>query len=448
MGHYPKLSRITVGILATLCASTQLHAQEPAKAEGFWDGSSLNALLKNYYFNRDFRNGGSNGRTSSPAGYRADWAQGLTLDFRSGFTPGVIGFGVDAYAYAGLKLDSGSGRAGSLLVPINNDGSTADEYSVAGGAVKMRFHETQLKYGNMEFRSAPIFFQDGGNGRLLPQTATGWQVISNDFKPFTFEGAHITAAKSGVQNTNAGVIQSQYGGVQADRVDYAGGAYQSTRINASLYTLQAQDLWRQHQFIGKFTVPISDYLSNSVTAVLYRTTDLGEANGGKIDNTSWSLANAFTVGPHTFTLAYQKIDGDEPFDYLGYEDKLSTIPFLANISTIHDFNAPHERSWGLKYDLNFVAYGVPGLNFMARYIRGRGGDGSDLPADSSYSKVGFGKDQRHWERDLELRYVVQSGKPKGLSLRLVYATTRGNSAEPRGDMDEVRVITQYPFNIF
>ena len=446
MGRNTVIGMTLTGLLAAV--SNTVSADQAKPASGFWDGSSLGASTKNYYFNRDFRNGASNNRGSSPNGYRAEWAQGLTLDFRSGFTEGTVGFGLDAYAYAGLKLDGGRGRAGVLLMPVKNDGRPADEYSVAGGAVKMRFAKTVIKYGNMEFRSAPIFFQDGGNGRLLPQTATGWQIFSSDFDPLTLEAAHITAAKSGAQNTNAGIIVSQYGGVETKSVDYAGGNYQIGGLKTSLFTLKAEDLWDQHYLSVKYGFPLGSRVNNSLTFTLYRTTDTGSANGGEIDNTSWSLANALSFGAHTLTLAYQKIDGDEPFDYLGYEGKLSTIPFLANISTIHDFNAPDERSWQLRYDLDLAAYGVPGLTLMGRYITGRGGKGSVIDPSSPYAKLGFQDGQRHWERDLELRYVVQSGKAKNLAFRLVYAMTRGNSAEPRGDMNEVRIITQYPFKVF
>lgn len=439
---------VSAGIGILMSGASWAWADDSSKNSGFWEGSSLDGSTKNYYFNRDFRNGGSNGRTASPSGYRAEWAQGLVLNFRSGFTEGTVGLGADAYAYGGLKLDSGQGRTGTLLLPIDNGGTPQDQYSVAGGAVKMRIGDTVIKYGNMEFRSAPIFFQDGGNGRLLPQTATGWQVISKDLKPLTLEAAHITAAKSGAQNTNAGVLMSQYGGVETRTVDYAGGAFQLENLSAALYSLEAEDLWRQHYFNFKYNQPLAEGVRGGTNFTLYRTDDTGRANGGEIDNTSWSLANNLTFGSHTVTLSYQQIDGDQPFDYLGYEGKLSTIPFLANISTIHDFNAPHERSWGLRYDLELAGYGIPGLSFMARYITGRGGDGSDLPVSSSYAKVGFKDGERHWERDLELRYVVQSGKARDLTFRLVVATTRANSAEPRGDMDEVRVITQFPFKIF
>jgi imipenem/basic amino acid-specific outer membrane pore len=46
-----------------------------------------------------------------------------------------------------------------------------------------------------------------------------------------------------------------------------------------------------------------------------------------------------------------------------------------------------------------------------------------------------------------MQYVVQDGPAKNLSLRARYGVHRGNSAEPRGDMDEIRLITEFPFKL-
>ncbi|MNN36408.1 Porin D precursor [compost metagenome] len=54
-------------------------------------------------------------------------------------------------------------------------------------------------------------------------------------------------------------------------------------------------------------------------------------------------------------------------------------------------------------------------------------------------------DQKRWERDIEVKYVVQSGSMKDLSLRLRQATTRATAFE--SDLDEVRVIVEYPLAI-
>jgi hypothetical protein len=54
-------------------------------------------------------------------------------------------------------------------------------------------------------------------------------------------------------------------------------------------------------------------------------------------------------------------------------------------------------------------------------------------------------EQKRWERDVEVKYVVQSGSMKDLSLRLRQATTRATAFE--SDLNEVRVIVEYPLAI-
>jgi hypothetical protein len=54
-------------------------------------------------------------------------------------------------------------------------------------------------------------------------------------------------------------------------------------------------------------------------------------------------------------------------------------------------------------------------------------------------------DQKRWERDIEAKYVVQSGSLKDLSLRVRQATTRATAFE--SDLNEVRVIIEYPLAV-
>ncbi|MNF19418.1 Porin D precursor [compost metagenome] len=54
---------------------------------------------------------------------------------------------------------------------------------------------------------------------------------------------------------------------------------------------------------------------------------------------------------------------------------------------------------------------------------------------------------KHWERDLEVRYVVQDGPAKDLSFRVRQATHRANAAQGEGNIDEVRLIVEYPLEI-
>jgi imipenem/basic amino acid-specific outer membrane pore len=88
--------------------------------------------------------------------------------------------------------------------------------------------------------------------------------------------------------------------------------------------------------------------------------------------------------------------------------------------------------------------GVPGLSAGAAYVRGSGIDGSDVDPDGSYAWLGYGKGGKHWERDLNLRYVVQSGALKGLNVLLRQSLHRGNAAQAEGDTDQLRLAVEYP----
>ncbi|WP_139139516.1 OprD family outer membrane porin, partial [Pseudomonas sp. GTC 16473] len=57
---------------------------------------------------------------------------GFVLNVQSGFTQGVVGFGVDAIATLGIKLDAPG--AGSVF-PRENDGEAVDDFS-RGGPVR------------------------------------------------------------------------------------------------------------------------------------------------------------------------------------------------------------------------------------------------------------------------------------------------------------------------
>ncbi|MBW6266630.1 OprD family porin, partial [Pseudomonas aeruginosa] len=80
--------------------STGLNQRQKAEMKvppGFVEGSTLNGFLRNYYFARD------NHDTPSRRDQR-EWAQGLMLSFRSGYTDTPIGVGLDAHAFYGLRL--------------------------------------------------------------------------------------------------------------------------------------------------------------------------------------------------------------------------------------------------------------------------------------------------------------------------------------------------------
>jgi imipenem/basic amino acid-specific outer membrane pore len=424
----------------TSCLGQVAHA---APDNGFVEDSSLTLTHRNFYFYRNNLNnpGGQN--------YREEWAHGLMLDYRSGYTQGTVGFGVDAYAQLGLKLDSGRGRTGTGLLPVDSDGRAEDEYSEAGGALKARISKTELKYGNLTPLN-PVF--GTGSARLFTTYANGFQLTSNELKGLKLDAGHFTSGNDSASTNDDGALKALYAGVETRSVDYLGGSYAlSDQLSVSLYGSQFADIWRQYYANANYSYALSGNQSLNLDFNLYRTNDYGQRLAGKIDNTTWSLAAAYKVGAHRLTLAYQRVDGDEPFDYLGFDQQPGTSIYLANSVQILDFNAPNERSWQLRYDLDMAPFGVPGLSFMSRYVSGDHIDDSHYDGGPNGAYGRYGSDGKRWERDLEARYVVQEGKAKDLSIRVRQASVRSTAQVARADTtdnNEVRVIVEYPLNIF
>lgn len=435
--YRPGLSRLFRPLaLGVVGGCALLSSGEAALAEGFVDDSKLTLTLRNYYFSSDRANRRAN---------QQDWTQGFLMDYQSGFTQGTVGVGVDAFGYLGLKLDGGPGRRGTGNLPVHAGNEPADEYSRAGAAVKLRVGKTVVRYGQ-QAPSAPVFAIS--TSRLFPQTATGWSVVSADVADLMMEAGHFTSATDQVSTNRDGDLWAGYARRRAASIDFAGGKYSPVKgVSVSLYGAQLDNIWNQYYGNLNLVKALSSTQSLTFDANLYHTVDTGKANAGPIDNTSYSLAAAYTQGPQTFTLGWQKINGDTPADYVGMGDnnRLGSGLLLGNAVMFSDFNAPNERSWQARYDLNFKTLGVPGLSLMTRYIKGTDIDGSGLPANSAYRGL-YGADDRERELDLEGRYVLQSGAAKGLSIRVRQAWHRG-SPSTGGSVDQLRLIVDYPLRL-
>ncbi|MGV8775956.1 OprD family outer membrane porin, partial [Pseudomonas aeruginosa] len=112
--------------------------------------------------------------------------------------------------------------------------------------------------------------------------------------------------------------------------------------------------------------------------------------------------------------AYQRVHGEQPFDYMAFGDGRSSASMvLANSVGYSDFNGPGERSWQLRYDLDLGALGLPGLSLHALHARGRAGASASSAAESIYAGL-YGRDGRHRESDLGFAYRVKAGPLAGL----------------------------------
>ncbi|MGY4526136.1 OprD family porin [Pseudomonas sp. UBA4617] len=410
--------------LAVAAGTSQLAlASSQDESKGFIEDSKLNVKTRMLYFSRDFRNneGGQSRREETGLGFVGT--------FESGFTQGTVGVGVDAIGMLGLKLDSGRGRAGTGLFPTGSDGRSQDDYSKGGGAVKFRISDTVLKVGD-QFTALPVFATD--DSRLLPEIAQGTLITSNEIEGLTLHAGHFTSLTAQEQ-TN----RDSFGLKEANVV---GGTYAFTdNLSTSLYYSKVEDYWRKYYANVNWALPISDKQGLVFDFNIYDTKSEGSAeyrafDGDKLDNRAFSLSGAYNIGAHTFTLAYQKVTGDGDYGY-GI-DGGGTI-FLANSVARSDFNAEDEKSWQARYDLNFAEYGIPGLTFMTRYVRG---------TDANVAGTSNGKE---WERDIDIKYVLQEGPAKDLSFRVRQATYRSSDGVyyDSPSIDELRLIVEYPLSI-
>ena len=324
-----------------------------------------------------------------------------------------------------LRLDGGAGRQGNGLFASKSDGSPEDTQSKAGGAIKFRLSDTVLKYGN-QFVASPVFSTD--DSRLLPEVATGTLITSHEIKGLELSAGRFTAISS-----QTGMYHDS---LHLPAANIAGATYQFTdNFVGGLAASDVDDYFKKQYINLNYTFPIDDSQALNFDFNGYRTSSQGQELAGNVDNKIWSLAAAYSIGAHKFTLAHQRSTGDSGY-YYGV-DGGGTI-FLANSVQYSDFNGRDERSWQARYDLNMATYGVPGLSFMARYVKG----------DNISTDTGEGKEH---EFNFESKYVMQEGPAKDLSFRLRSAVYRnnGNYHADSGNTDnnDVRIIVEYPLNI-
>ncbi|MFI8608559.1 OprD family porin [Pseudomonas sp. NPDC077649] len=407
--------------LATLGASLTL----PGMAQADFIGDSKATLeLRNFYMNRDLRH-----TTSAQQSKREEWAQGFIFKAESGFTEGTVGFGLDAYAGLGVKLDSSDERAGTNLLPNAFGDEGPGEYSEATGAAKVKISKTVAKVGGMMPKLPSVSSNDA---RLLPQTFLGGHLTSNEIDGLTLHAGQLKEQNQRDSTNFEDLSVNAGGGIRGftfngkgnvgDDFNFAGLSYQLTKdLTASYHYGELEDLYKQHIFNLVHVLPIADKQSLKSDVRYARTTDDGHSN---IDNKSFGAMFTYALGSHAFGLGYQSMSGDTGYAYIN-----GTDPFLVNYVQIGDFANKDEKSWQVRYDYNFSAFGLPGLSFMTRYLNG---DNIDRGPGVS--------DGKEWERNMDITYVVQEGTFKNLGFKWRNATLRSDAL---GELDENRLIVSY-----
>ncbi|XLX41632.1 OprD family porin [Ectopseudomonas mendocina] len=416
--------------LAVAAGTSQMAvASSQSESNGFIEDSSFNIFNRALYFNRDFRNAAPGSQS-----YAEETGLGIRLLFESGFTQGTVGVGVDAHSLSSIKIDSGRGRHSTGQFATTGDGRGDDTQTEVGGAIKFRISDTVLKYGN-QFTASPVFSTD--DSRILPEVATGTLLTSNEI-----EGLELTAGRFTALSSQTGSYRDSINGrdevtgaklAGLTSANIVGASYSfNDNFSAAIHRSDVEDYFKKTYVNLNYNLPLAEEQALNFDFNAYKTTGDGKELAGEVDNKIWSLAAAYSLSAHTFTVAHQRSSGDAGYAY--GVDGGGTI-WLANSVQMRDFNGKDEKSWQARYDLNMASYGVPGLSFMARYVRGTGIDN------------GPGSDLDRWERNIEAKYVVQDGAAKDLSFRVRQATYRADEGFEGGKLDEVRLIVEYPLSV-
>lgn len=169
-----------------LFASAPSWAQDnpQAQAPGFLEGSHLDLNLRHYYSNqhtrRDTYLGIKKAEGIERTRTRQTWVQTGMLKYSSGYTQGLVGFGVDAGLFSAVNLERGHGRVanGGDRVLVDSAGDALPTWSRLGiGDVRLRLSNTELKAGRLMTDNPVLRYKDN---RALPSSFQGVGLYSNE----------------------------------------------------------------------------------------------------------------------------------------------------------------------------------------------------------------------------------------------------------------------------
>lgn len=432
---------------ASLAISAQA-ADAPAAPQGFIDGSHLNISSRTMYFRNDNRVGGTDQEES---------AEGLLMNFISGYTPGTVGFGLDVQGMTGIHLDGGKGHHpdNNSFFPSDSDGSSEKSWSRAGANAKVKISKTELKVGSALQPNLPILVSN--DGRLLPQTFQGGILTSKDLDNFTFTAGKITQSAGRATSNYVGMAVG--GGAQdSNSFEFAGVDWKATKdLTLQAYHSELEDYYKQTFFglvhilpLGQdqsFKTDLRYFDSSSVGKngdVGYRFNNNGgyAKNAGEVDNKTWSAMFTYTLGAHALMLGHQQIGDDGGMVWMSNgnivdsrgrnEGQGGSSFYLFTDSMINQFARAGENTTFGQYSYDFARLGVPGLKAAFVYLHG-----------DDIKDVGNAGDHSEWERDMRLDYVIQQGTFKNLGFTVRHGTYRGDDSGSVRNTDQTRVLMNY-----
>ncbi|MEW9901435.1 OprD family porin [Pseudomonas putida] len=427
---------------------------QQAGAAGFIEDSKLSLSSRTMYFNNDNREDHAKPGKERPD--QRESGQGFKVDYASGFTEGTVGFGVDAQALWGIRLDGGEGYHKSGFFPDDGKGA-ASQWARFGANAKARFSKTEAHFGSALAPNLPILVSN--DGRLLPQTFEGGTITSKEIDNLTINAGQLTHAMGRASSNRTG-LSVNGATAESNKFRYGGLDYKLTPdLTLQYYYSNLEDFYKQH-FLGATHVFKIDDNQSFKTDLRYFDSSSDGKNGndksydfnnnggyaknkGEIDNKTWSAMFTYTLGSHSFLVGHQQVGDDGGFVWLNQgglvndsgtsEGAGGSSFYLFTDSMVNSFARAGENTTFGQYSYDFAGLGVPGLKASVAYLRG----------DDIRNQSGNGT-YNEWERDARIDYVLQQGALKGLGFSLRQGVYRG-SGESSADQDQTRFIVNYTY---
>lgn len=423
-----KAQKLTLAVLISAAIISSAQASEQSEAKGFVEDANGSILFRTGYISRDKKNGVDD--TSS-------FAQTAIVNIDSGFTPGIVGFGVGVVGDGSFKIGENN-NAGNNMIPKHNDGSAYDHWARGGGNVKARFSNTTVRYGT-QVLDLPVLASN--TARLVPEYFTGTLLTSHEIKDLEVIAGKFTKNQYSDQvNTD---------GRNLDRAIVWGAKYKfDDNLNASYYGLDSKDKLERHYVNVNYKQPLANDSSLTYDFSGYHTKfDEGASTYSQTTddlsnrkNNIWAISTAYNTGPHNIMVAYQQNSGNVGYDYGENADGGQSI-YLPN-SYLSDFIGNDEKSAQIQYNLDFGKLGVlPGLNWTTAFVYGW---------DIKVRNVTEDAEEREFFN--QVKYTVQSGFAKDASLRIRNSYYRASDAYQTnayiGDTNEWRIFLDIPVKLF
>ena len=428
----PTAQKLTLAVLINAVLISSAYASEQSEAKGFVEDASGSVLLRTGFIDRDKKNGVPDTRST---------AQSAIFKLESGYTQGIVGFGVGAVGDASFKIGDNN-HAGNQMIPINDQGNAYDDWARGGASVKARISNTNARYGT-QVLDLPVLASN--TGRMVPEYFEGTLITSHEIKNLELVAGKFTKDQMSDQINR----DSDVNGHGLDRAIVWGAKYKfDDQLSASYYGLDSKNALERHYINANYKYPLANKSSFTVDFSGYHTewdkqaftysSPLGDTNVDGRSNNIWALSGTYNQDAHTVMLAYQQNTGNTGYDYGQNADGFQSI-YLPN-SYLSDFIGKHEKSVQVQYNLDLGTYGVPGLNWTTAYVYGWDIDVVNNPEE--------GKEREFFN---QVKYTVQSGFAKDASLRLRNSIYRANNAyDPAyiGDTNEWRIFLDIPVKFF